>query len=168
MYRCTGLVRAAGVWDSQEFWTSGTWRCQDCQLYASVAFTPRRYPLLFISVSGRTYTRAVVRPGGLSQRKISKTPLFLLPVLSDIPPPPSITLSDVCDQIYPHKFTLSAAWDQKYPNNITVSATCPIRYTPTILLFLLPEIRYTPKIILFLVLVLLDIFPQCEVVLISP
>ena len=76
----------------------------------------RRDPLLLISVSGRIDPGVVVRIGRLSQRKISMTPLFLLPVLSDITP--------------------------KY----YVSATCAVRYTPTVLLFLLPVIKFIPKV----------------------
>jgi len=132
MYYCTGLVRAAGVWGSQVLWTSRTWKWEDGQLHASAAFTPRRHPLLFISVSDRFDHRAVEWPGGLSERTFSFTPLFSLPVLSDIP-----------------------------PHNINVSVASTIRYTPTLLLFLQPVIRYTPTILLFLKPVLSDIPSQC-------
>jgi hypothetical protein len=59
--------------------------------------TPGRDPLLFISLSGTLCPRDVVRPRRLSERKISIIPLFLLPVLSDIPK--NITLSSACNQI---------------------------------------------------------------------
>jgi hypothetical protein len=175
MCHCTGLVRAPGGWNSQFLRRSGTWRWQDRNLYTSAATTPRTDPLPLISLSGRIDPRAAVRPGGLSHRKLSMTPLFLLPFLSDIPPQ-YCCFCCLCSQIYPH--------------NITVSAACALRYTPTILLFLLPVLsdipppyycfchlrsqihpppttvsaacpfRYTPTILLFLLPVLSDIPPQ--------
>jgi len=141
MYYCTGLVRAAGGWGSQEIWTSGTWRCQDCQLYASTAFTPRRDPLLLISVSGRILIWAEVRPGGLSQKKFkghincvactirytSKILLFLLPILSDIPP---------------QYYCFCCLSYQIFPLSTTVSVASFIRYTHTIVLTLLTVQSY--------------------------
>ena len=61
-------MSTAGGWDFQELRKSGTWMWQDRKVYASTDFTPRRDPLLFISVSGRILTRAVVRQWGLSQK----------------------------------------------------------------------------------------------------
>jgi hypothetical protein len=81
---CKGLVSVAGVWDAQYLRISGTWRWKDFQLYASAAFTPRKDTLLLISVSGRIYDKAVERMKKKKQKRISMTPLFLFPLLSDI------------------------------------------------------------------------------------
>jgi hypothetical protein len=85
MYHCTGLRSGPGGWDSQEFWKTGTWKWQDCQLYASAVSISSRDSLLLTSAGGNMETSAVLRPVGLSQRKISMTPFFLLPVIGNTP-----------------------------------------------------------------------------------
>ena len=106
---------------------------------------PRMDPLLFISIGGKILTKAVVQPGGLSQRKISKTALLLLPVLSDTPK--NITVSFACPIIYtprillflllflsyipPQYYCFCCLSYQIYPHNITVSAACGVKVTST-------------------------------------
>jgi hypothetical protein len=49
-YRPGQALRTAGGWGSQNFLTNGARTWQGCQSYAPVAFTPRRYYLVLVSV----------------------------------------------------------------------------------------------------------------------
>jgi hypothetical protein len=67
-------LRTQGGWRPQNVQTVSTWRRQDCQPYATAAFTTQEIPLLFISVRGWVDPRAIMRPEGLSQWKFQTTP----------------------------------------------------------------------------------------------
>ena len=66
-YLCTGLdrpPRAPGL-------SVGTWKWQGCQLYAPAAFTLRKEPWYSFLLQAESTPRAIVRPEGLTEWKMS-------------------------------------------------------------------------------------------------
>ena len=106
---CTVLERPLGLQEvvasriSRQMASEGG---KDVQPYALASFTHQEISLVLISVRGRDYSRAIVRPEGLSQSKIPVTPSGIEPA--------TFQLVSARASILPHEHFISYVFFRRF------------------------------------------------------